>query len=156
MKVVFHNQIELTCNGVYLICLSMNFFEEGFLFVRTERPDYTTGMSILNSIHEGDSFSAENLWKRVFHCQYDWSSHGPAGQSPVQTFVKRPKKRPKAGSLRELSYVIKNVFCKRKYLKEFKSRAFQTTWIERFEAFLATCSLDPDLDLCFVQTWIEY
>ena len=58
---VFHNQIELTCNGVYLICLSMNFFEEGFLFVRTERPDYTTGMSILNSIHEGDSFSAENL-----------------------------------------------------------------------------------------------
>ena len=62
----------------------------------------------------------------------------------------------KAESLKELSYVIKNVFFKRKYLKEFKSRAFQTTWIERFEAFLATCSLDPDLVLCFVQTWIEY
>lgn len=74
----------------------------------------------------------------------------------LRLFIKRPKKRPKARSLKELSYVIKNVFCKRKYLKGFKSTAFQTTWIERFEAFLATFSLDPDLDLCFVQTWIEY
>lgn len=104
----------------------------------------------------GRYFFSKNLWKRVFHCQCDRPGHGLAGQSPVQTFVKRPKKRPKAGGLKELSYVIKNVFCKRKYLKEFKARALQTTWIERFEALLATCSLDPDLVLCFVQTWIEY
>ena len=106
----------------------------------------------------GRYFFSRNLWKRVFHCQCDRPGHGPAGQSPVQTFVKHPKKRPTAGSLnsKELSYVIKNVLRKRECYKGFKNRAFQTTWIERFEAFLATCSLDPDLDLCFVQTWIEY
>lgn len=44
----------------------MNFFKEGFLFVRTEQPDYTPGMSILKSILEGDIFSAKIFEKESF------------------------------------------------------------------------------------------
>ena len=31
-------------------------------------------------MHKGDGFSAKTLGKKLFHCQNDCSSHGPAGQ----------------------------------------------------------------------------
>ena len=35
---------------------------------------------ILNSVQEGDSFSAETIRKSRFHCQINWSGNGAAGK----------------------------------------------------------------------------
>ena len=63
-----------------------------FLFLRADRPDhshhnenftfnlnYSQIYQILNSMHEGDGFSAKTLGKSLFNLQNDWSGHGLAG-----------------------------------------------------------------------------
>ena len=39
-----------------------------------------SGNKILNSMHEGNRFSAKTFGKSPFHSQNDWSGHCPAGQ----------------------------------------------------------------------------
>ena len=63
-----------------------------FASVRTYWPDHScpnenftfnqnySVRHILNSMHEGDGFSAKPLRKSQCHCQNDQSSHGPASQ----------------------------------------------------------------------------
>ena len=45
------------------------------LLIKTIRPD----QSSLNSMHEGDGFSAKTLWKKPISFAY-WSGNGLAGQ----------------------------------------------------------------------------
>ena len=49
------------------------------LLIKTIQPDWSNPQSM----HDG--FSAKTLWRNLFHCQHNWSGHGPAAHA-VLTF----------------------------------------------------------------------
>ena len=91
-----------------MICLSMNFFKEGFLFVRTEQPDYTPGMSILKSILEGDIFSAKVFEKESFIVNVTGLAMVRRASRRFRLLSSALRNGLKTESLKELSYVINN------------------------------------------------